>query len=316
MIFSVVICTYNRANFLKSCINSILNQDFSTTDYEVIVVDNGSTDESYKIVEQFFSRSKVPIYYVKESNQGLSFARNKGIEKSTGEFVAFIDDDAVADENWLKMLHEVYLSNHRAGGVGGKVLLNWLVQRPLWVHDRLLNFLGYFNPTSEIRKMTEPDYIRGGNMSFRKRLLEEHDFFNLSLGFKGNKLVGNEELELCKRIEKSGWQIIYTPYAIVYHAVFESKLTKGFFRRRGYYQGLAKVIMEKLHFPYRRFIFLGGIIFNFFIVLLLFLVVLPLFIPLNFIKGKKPFLFALEVHIIFRIGMLKQLITECLNLVR
>src|SRR5574340_52790 len=101
---SVIICTYNRADLLKESILSVQNQDFPSDQYEIIVVDNNSADDTKDVVTETAKDSPVRIIYVFEGKQGLSHARNTGINNSDGEIIVFTDDDVEAEKSWLREL--------------------------------------------------------------------------------------------------------------------------------------------------------------------------------------------------------------------
>ena len=104
-IITIVVCTYNRANLLRKALLSLAQQTVQKTKYKVIVVDNNSKEDIKKIVKEF--SGQLNIEYVTEKDQGLAHARNRGWEESDSEYVAFMDDDAKADKNWLKAMIEI-----------------------------------------------------------------------------------------------------------------------------------------------------------------------------------------------------------------
>lgn len=211
---SVVICTYNRANYLERCIESLRKQTYPN--FEIIVVNGPSTDETNKILERY---QEIKIVKQEKLN-GLSFARNLGIGASNGEIVAFIDDDAVADENWIKYLVEGYI-DESIGGVGG------LVYGPKKTHlqfDRgTINKCGI--PTAirndgELKK-DEFSIIMGTNSSFRKDILCEIGGFDIYFRYY------HDESDLCIRIAKKGYKIVYQKDAFVIHDMAEGHNRKS-----------------------------------------------------------------------------------------
>ena len=98
---SVIICTYNRVELLGKCVNSLMTQTARKENYEIIVIDNNSTDNTADLIRKIKIINS-NLRYVKEANQGLSYARNRGWKEAKGEYIAYIDDDCKADNNWCK----------------------------------------------------------------------------------------------------------------------------------------------------------------------------------------------------------------------
>lgn len=184
---SVVVAARNAEKTIASCIESLLNQ--SLKPLEIIVVDNASTDSTASIA------SSMGMKVVHEGVIGRSRARNRGIEESRGELVAFIDADAVAEPNWLTFLLEKYRAE-RCAGVTGKIkALN-----PEKLFARLLEM------ASEGRQ-----HYGGCNIMYERRVLIEVGMFDEDLEMA-------EDVELAWRVMMSGYKIAYEPRAITYHA--------------------------------------------------------------------------------------------------
>ena len=133
---SVIVCTLNRSSLLDGCLASLAAQRLASDEYEIVVVDNGSTDGTRGLVKRWM-RDLGNIRLEVEPVTGLSRARNAGIRAARGEVVAFLDDDALASEQWLTALLEAYTRSPDVGAVVGPVSLVWLVDRPSWVSPRL-----------------------------------------------------------------------------------------------------------------------------------------------------------------------------------
>jgi len=137
---SVIICTYNRSALLRGSVLSVLNQDFPSDQYEMIVVDNNSADDTEKVVKELALSSSVRIEYVFEKNQGLSHARNAGIRKAKGEIIVFTDDDIEAERSWLCELISAFDSPDVACA-GGPIRPVWSGERPTWLTDEWVGYL-------------------------------------------------------------------------------------------------------------------------------------------------------------------------------
>lgn len=166
---SIVVCIYNGEKTLKSAINSLLNQDYPKDKYEVILVNDGSVDNSEQICKDFieeFKNAKFKLTYVFQKNSGLSSARNTGVYLSKGDFIAFIDQDAVADEKWISEIVNSFGDDKSIGVVGGKIeLLNkesWFATFIHWIH--------YYK---EDKNRNEIIPIIGTNMAYRKEVFNK-----------------------------------------------------------------------------------------------------------------------------------------------
>ncbi|WP_243370856.1 glycosyltransferase [Geotalea sp. SG265] len=241
---SVIICTYNRSEFLKQSILSILVQDFTENEFEIVVVDNNSTDCTKQVVDQFIE-SNANVKYVLEPRQGLSFARNTGIDAARGEIVIFTDDDVLAGKEWLYNMMKVF-DNLDVMGAGGPLRPVWLAPRPDWLPDELLEPLtiSEFPSAHEIGEFKWPHYPWGANMAFRKDIFAEVGKFATDLGRIGDRLLSNEELELYARIESSGKRIRFAPNAVIYHKVVPERLKKQWFYHRHYWQGRSDAVFD------------------------------------------------------------------------
>jgi glycosyltransferase involved in cell wall biosynthesis/GT2 family glycosyltransferase/SAM-dependent methyltransferase len=215
LLVSVIVCTYNRGKYLVHCLESIKNQTYSH--FEIIIVNGPSTDDTDTILHRY---DNLKIIQQKSLN-GLSYARNLGIAASNGDIIAFIDDDAVADKNWINYLVEGY-SDFFIGGVGG------LVYGPCKAHIQFDNgvidkcgipdAIRSFDKKVEINKFK---IFMGTNCSFRKSVLYEVG------GFDPYFRYYHDESELCVRIIKAGFQLIYKRDAYVIHDMVEGHNRKS-----------------------------------------------------------------------------------------
>jgi len=190
---SVIIITYNRCRELERCLNSLMAQTYAN--FETIVVDGGSTDCTADVIRQH------TIKLIRETKKGgISAARNLGISHSNGDIVVFLDDDAVTEKNWLENLIKPFASENVAG-VCGKVipLTNTLLNR---------EFAPDYDQGSDIK---ETKYFVGCNMAFRKSALVKVGLFDPKIRY------GHDENELCSRLLKADYRLIYTPYSVIHH---------------------------------------------------------------------------------------------------
>jgi glucosyl-dolichyl phosphate glucuronosyltransferase len=251
---TAIICTYRRTDTLEAAITSLLQQSLPPQQYEVLVIDNNSRDTTATIVERRQLEAVTALFYIEETKQGLSYARNTGLDRARGKIVAFLDDDAEADPNWLQALLNVYEAESNAWAVGGKVLPIWDAERPAWLTNEMLRSFSLVDWGSMTRSLQWPERIIGTNCSFRKNIFSEIGQFAEDLGRRGQELLGNEDTEIQERIHQRGYTIIYTPDAIVYHRVPKERLTKNYLYQRNFGSGKSEALLT-IHRDQRQLLF-------------------------------------------------------------
>ena len=239
--FSVVVCTYNRCELLRELLLSLLNQSANKDTYEIIVVDNNSTDATRLVVGEMSRKERPIVRYVEEIQQGLSFARNAGAFKSNGKIIGYVDDDSTADSSWVDKLCKVYNDFPHVACVGGRIEAKWPAERPDWLPQSLERNYGVFDLGDDVKVIEYPANVLGGNISVRKDVFLKVGGFSVKLGRSVRGLLSNEEKDFCHRIQKSGEIVMYTPHALVYHKVHSERLNEAFLLRRAYWQGISNV---------------------------------------------------------------------------
>jgi len=219
MKISVAICTYNRQKLLSKCINSLLNQDFEKSNYEIIIIDNNSSDGTKDLVYEFIEKNKdFNIRYVFEPVQGLSVSRNRAIAEAKSDILLFIDDDAIADKSLLKEHLRIYREFENVGCVGGKILLEFIDGKPDWLDEKFYKFYGYLDVSDKILEIRHSPY--GGNISFNLEIIKKENLrFDNLLGRKGNILRSGEEVILVENLIKRKYKVFYNPNAFIYHII-------------------------------------------------------------------------------------------------
>jgi glycosyltransferase involved in cell wall biosynthesis len=242
---SAIICTHNRDAYLGAAIDSLLGQDCE--DFEVVVVDNGSSDRTKSVVEDRLPHPR--LRYIWEPELGLSVARNRGAKETRSPILAYLDDDAVASPQWLKTLLEAYRTNDKLAVAGGKVTLLWPdgVQQPSWLSPGLAGNLGAYDLGDRWTYIQTPGLTpRGLNYSIRRTFLEQVGGFDPQLGRVGKKLLSNEELVMTEKALELGWQVAYIPEALAAHNVDPARLHRSWFLQRGWWQGISECYREQL----------------------------------------------------------------------
>lgn len=233
---SVAICTHNRGDDTMQAIESLLQGDMAYTAYEILIIDNCSTDHTK---EQFESMNfPAHVRYIFEPQLGLSYARNRAIQEARGEFVLFLDDDALASASWIREVVRIFDMDSEIGCVGGKIVPIWEGGKPEWIPDDFISLYSILDFSNEIVEMKEPYIPFGANVSFRKSIFKDIQPFRTDLGRIGNNLLSGEESDLIGRI-RAKYKIYYNPYAAVEHKISKSRLNKRWLLRRVYWQGIS-----------------------------------------------------------------------------
>lgn len=247
ILISAIICTHNRAEYLTKAIQSLIDQHTPKDKYEIIVVDNCSTDPTKKVVEKFSNLGNVR--YIHESTLGLSYARNTGWHNARGKYVAYLDDDAIACPVWLDKILEVFETvTPRPGCVGGKAEPLWEAPRPTWLSDKLVTGLTVINwsDTPHVLPDLSQRWLVGANIAFPVEVLERVGGFTSGLDRAGKNLLSSGDIFLEKQILKAGYSCFYHPKITVSHHIQKSRLEKGWFIRRYYWQGVSDAAMQLL----------------------------------------------------------------------
>lgn len=224
---SVIVCTYNRAEILRGCLDSLVQQNVEKAAFEVIVLDNNSTDDTEEVVK-FFLNQYPNVSYIKELSQGLSHARNRGFREAKGEFVAYIDDDARANENYISIIQQSISSGFVV--FGGPCTVFFLNEKPKWFKDEY----GIVMKGSTQRILDKDEYLDGFNMIFQKKLLESVGGFSPKIGMSGHKIAYGEETRLQILLRQKGVKIHYIPDLVVEHLIPEHKQTVSWFFKASY----------------------------------------------------------------------------------
>jgi len=231
---SAIICSLGENPNLISAIKSLVSQK-GIDNYEIIVVLNGSRyfPVSHKIGDRF--GPVVKVIEIKKS--GLSNARNMGVELSTAPYVAFLDDDAIASENWLTSLMKGFEAQSYNGCVGGPVLPIWCGKRPRWLDKRFYRALSLLDWGPESRELKWPERTIGTNQSWNKECIQAIGMFNLELGRSGRGLFGHEDTVVQELAAEKGYRIWYQSDALVWHRVTPDRMRIKYFIRRSYGAG-------------------------------------------------------------------------------
>ncbi|HWN42148.1 MAG TPA: glycosyltransferase [Thermoanaerobaculia bacterium] len=243
---SVVVCTRNRSRTLAQACTAFLGIDYPPERWELLIVDNGSTDDTLQVAHGIARSRPDLVRVIEEPRIGLSAARNTGVRHSRGDIIAFADDDAFPEPGWLHALVDV-LMQENVLAAGGPVEPDFQGELPPWFSDCYLPYLAAWDKGAEIQPLTYNDYPRGNNCAFRREVFQRFGYFSPHLGRTGSSLLSCEEIELCLRIERGGRRILYAPGARIRHLTVTERITPEWLARRFAAQGHSEAIIDWQH---------------------------------------------------------------------
>jgi glycosyltransferase involved in cell wall biosynthesis len=244
MRFSVIIPTYNRASELRETLSSIARLQVSAS-WEVIAVDNNSTDTTREIILSATKGFPVPLHYLFEPEAGRSAALNAGIKLAKGQIIATTDDDVRVEPDWLDQA-DAGLDREACHFVGGKVLPIWGGERPVWLasqggrHWSVIALQDHGAKPVEFGGRYSP---LGVNLAFKREALERVGLWDTRIGRKAGTLLGQEVREWLLRARAAGLKGMYIPEMIVHHVIPQDRLNKRYFRRWFYWHGISRAML-------------------------------------------------------------------------
>lgn len=256
---SVVVCTYNRAALLEKALRSLFAQKVDPHSYEIVVIDNNSADETPQVVESLKAESPVPLRYFREARQGNAYARNAGVDHAAGAIIAYMDDDVIADENWIAVMKSAFARDPGLSFVGGKVLPIWEGDPPSWLtgaHWAPLALLDYGPEPRNIAGKT-PIGLLTANIGIRRELFADVGGFLVSLQRVKGSIGSMEDHEFLMRMCRSGKRGMYLPELITRAWIDPERITKEYHRRWHTGHGHFYAIMNDPEWERSKFQFLG-----------------------------------------------------------
>lgn len=229
---SVVVCTHNRPADLERCLAGLAAV---RRPIEVVVVDSASDPPVEALVAATASAR-----YVYEPRPGLSTARNRGVEATTGDVVAFVDDDAIPAADWADELAAAF-ARPEVGCAGGECRPRFETERPAWLSDALLAFAGITSFGGSARRAaSRAEWPFGANLAFRRAALAQAGAFSEELGRSGDSLLSYEDTAMIERVIACGWEVWLRPSAVVEHTVSAERCRGGYYWRRSWWNGISR----------------------------------------------------------------------------
>ena len=233
--FSIIVCTYNRDKYLYGALQCIAENGYPTDAYEIVLVNNMSTDNTESECQRFQNDyPTVDFRYFVETQQGLSFARNRGIKESRGEILLFLDDDSYIQPNYLINLQHQLEAFPNADAFGGKIdPVFESGEPPKWLSKWNYSWVSAIDMGDKVCPFEGKAFPIGANMGISKAMLSKIGVFNTELGRSKKNLMGGEEKDLFERIRQQGGNIYYFPDVVVQHVIPPSRTTKDYVKRLG-----------------------------------------------------------------------------------
>jgi GT2 family glycosyltransferase len=244
MKITVILCTYNRSQSLKKALESVANSILPNfVEWEVLVVDNNSNDQTSVVVEGFCRRNPGRFRYLFEKQPGKSYALNAGIRETRAEILAFMDDDVTVEPTWLHNL-TAPLQDSQWAGSGGRIRIDRDFSPPRWMlleGDQSVGpiLAAVFDLGDNPGELFRPPY--GTNMAFRRRVFEKYGGFRTDMGPRPGSEIRGEDVEFGRRLLAAGERLYYAPSAIVNHAVSEDRLHRKFFLAYSFAYGRSQI---------------------------------------------------------------------------
>ena len=248
---TVLICTYNRASLLDASLESLATCAAPAGGFEVLVVDNASTDSTAAVVEARRAGFPVPLRYLFEGRPGKSHALNTGLAATPADIILFTDDDIQVPPRWIAACCEALDERPDVDYVGGPVKPIWGAAPPAWFPTTNSNLWG----TVAVLDYGDGPFIYeerrvvplGVNMAVRRRVVEAVGGFNPDFGRKGASLLGQEQAEFFCRTRAAKMRGMYVPDMWLYHQVPADRLTRRYFRRWWFWKGISKARLHAIH---------------------------------------------------------------------
>jgi glycosyltransferase involved in cell wall biosynthesis len=243
---TAILCTYNRCESLAGTLEDLAASQMPASTWEVLVVDNNSTDRTREVAQGYCRRYPEVFRYILEPTSGKSYALNTGVKEARGEVLAFTDDDVKVDPAWLYQI-TASLFHGKWAGAGGRTLTAHTFTAPAWFSEQELGgvLYGRFDFGDEPCEIASAP--PGANMAFRKEMFEKYGGFRTDLGPGPNPEIPrpNEDTEFGRRLMAAGEHLRYEPKAVLYHPVALDRLNQRYFLAWSFDYGRASALEIK-----------------------------------------------------------------------
>ena len=247
MKISIAICTWNRSRLLRQTLDSLLAMEIPTdVDWEIVLVDNRSTDDTVDVIEAF--QDKLPIQYVFEEKQGHSVSRNTAIHKATGDYILWTDNDVKVSENWLLAYVKGFRKYPGTAFFGSKIIPLFEQPKPSWIEATWTKCKPVFAARDlgeEPLALGNGTYPYGANFAVRAEIQKEF-CFNTNLGRSAKGMLGDDEIDVLKKIDRAGHSGMWIPDAPVWHIIPSDRATTQYIADYFVGQGQTNILQGKV----------------------------------------------------------------------
>jgi glycosyltransferase involved in cell wall biosynthesis len=243
--YTVALCTHDHADRLVRTLADLRKLHMPEAPWELLIVDNACSDATPSLLarEQWLTGWKVRV--VREEKLGLSNARNCALREAQGDYLIFVDDDEAPEPDWLRAFERL-IRDRAPDAFGGPIEVLFEGERPAWLTDDLLGFLGQLNRADTAVPLTEPSTsFNGGNFGVRRTACGQVGAFDPALGRKGADNTGGEEVDFYRRLLAGGFKVWWTPEAVIFHRIQATKLKRSYFLDLHYRQGRMEAIRKR-----------------------------------------------------------------------
>lgn len=230
---TIAICTYNRAGYLKDTLDDLAEQNMKPDQFEILVIDNNSKDGTGTVCEIFAkTHPDHPFRCVKETKQGLSYARNRAVREAQTSVLLFIDDDVKLPRHFVYSAVEYASNRPSTMCAGGRIQVCFDGTEPDWIPGELMPMFGLHDLGDHDKLYPSSNFPRGGNMMIRKSIFEAFGYFDPHLGRKGNQLLGSEEKHFFEQLRKNGVELHYWANLELTHRIGPNRLEEEYLREQ------------------------------------------------------------------------------------
>jgi glucosyl-dolichyl phosphate glucuronosyltransferase len=243
--YTVALCTHDHADRLVRTLRDLRSLHSPEDPWELLIVDNACSDATPSLLTDEAWSTGWQVRVVREAKLGLSNARNCALREAQGDYLIFVDDDETPDPEWLRAFERL-IRDHAPDAFGGRIEVLFEGDRPPWLTDDLLGFLGQLNRADMAVRLTEPGTsFNGGNFGVRRTVCANVGAFDPSLGRKGADNTGGEEVDFYRRLLAGGFNVWWTPEAVIFHRIQAGKLKRSYFLDLHYRQGRMEAIRRR-----------------------------------------------------------------------
>jgi len=232
-IITVAICTYNRADYLKDTLNDLAVQTADKNSFEVLVINNNSTDHTETVCEEFQNtHPKINFRFVHETYQGLSFARNRSAKEAAAPTLLFIDDDVHLKQDFVSTALDYLKFHPHVSCAGGRIFVSFDDADPDWIPNELMPMFGLHDLGESDKRYPVNNFPRGGNMLIKKNVFEKYGLFDTNLGRIGKNLLGSEEKAFFESVRKEGVELHYWADLELWHRIGSNRLEYDYLKNQ------------------------------------------------------------------------------------